>query len=80
MKAGLGDTPQLLLYVVDKDSRPREGSDSRRALEAPCDLLGVCVNIPGVGAGADHVARVSIKLNNTFADEGDLDGQNTEEE
>ena len=80
MRAGLGDTPQLLLYIVDKDSRPREGSDSRRALEAPCDLLGVCVNIPGAGTGADHVARVSIRLDNTFADEGDLDGQNMEEE
>ena len=80
MRAGLGDTPQLLLYIVDKDSRPREGSESRRALEAPCDLLGVCVNIPGTGTGADHVARVSIKLDNTFADEGDLDGQNMEEE
>jgi hypothetical protein len=80
MKAGLGDTPQLLLYVVDKDSRPRDGSKSRRALEAPCDLLGVCVNIPGAVTGADHVARVSIKLDNPFSDEGDLDGQNTEEE
>lgn len=80
MKAGLGDVPQLLLYVVDKDSQPRSGSVSRKPLNAPCDLLGVCVNIPGGALGADHVARVSIKLDDRFADDGDLDGQNMEEE
>ncbi len=75
MKAGLGDTPQLLLYVIDKDSKPREGSKSRKPLNAPCDIIGVCINIPGDLSGAGHVARVSIKLDNRFKDDGDLDGQ-----
>jgi len=79
MKAGLGETPQLLLYVVDKDSRPNEGSKSRRALEAPCDLFGLCVNIPGGAIGANHVAKVCIRLDNRFIDDGDLEGQNVEE-
>lgn len=79
MKAGLGETPQLLLYVVDKDSKPVIGSKSRKELNAPCDLFGICVNIPGGAIGANHVARVCIRLDDRFKDEGDLDGQNLEE-
>ena len=78
LKAGLGETPQLLLYVVDKDSKPAAGSKSRKELNAPCDLFGICVNIPGGSIGSNHVAKVCIRLDNSFKDEGDLDGQNLE--
>ncbi len=78
MKAGLGETPQLLLYIVDKDSKPAAGSKSRKDLNAPCDLFGICVNIPGGAIGTDHVAKVCIRLGNSFNDDGDLDGQNLE--
>ena len=80
MKAGLDTTPQLLIYVVDKDSRPDPKSTSRKPLEAPCDLIGLCVNIPGGAAGANYVAKVNIRLEPEFDDEGDLDGENTDEQ
>lgn len=70
--AGLGETPQLLLYVVDKDSKPKPDSTSRKDLDAPCDLLGVCVNIPGGAVGANCVARVSINLGTLLPDVSDI--------
>ena len=80
MKAGLSSTPQLIVYIVDKDSMPNVGSSSRKPLQAPCDLIGLCVNIPGGVAGANYVAKVCIRLEPEFADNGDLDGENTEEQ
>ena len=74
--AGLGTTPQLLMYIVDKDSMPKAGSVSRKPLAAPCDVVGFCVNIPGGVVGANYVAKVRVKLENEFNDEGDLDGTN----
>ena len=79
LKAGLGETPQLLLYIVDKDSKPAGESMSRKDLNAPCDLFGICVNIPSGVIVSNTVARVCIRLDNRFKDEGDLDGQNLEE-
>ena len=79
LKSGLGETPQLLLYIVDKDSKPVSGSESRKELNAPCDLFGICVNIPGGAIGTNHVAKVCIRLDNSFKDDGDLDGQNLED-
>ena len=76
-KAGLGSTPQLLIYVVDKDSAPKAGSKTRKPLAAPCDIVGLCVNIPGGQSGANYVAKVAVKLDNEFNDEGDLDGSNS---
>lgn len=79
MKAGLGETPQLLLYIVDKDSQPASGSKSRKPLNAPCDLLGICINIPGGAVGANHVAKVCIRLDDRFRDDGDLNGENLDD-
>ena len=76
-KAGLSTTPQLLIYVVDKDSKAKADSSARKDLNAPCDIVGLCVNIPGGNAGANYVAKVCIKLENEFNDEGDLDGSNS---
>ena len=74
-RAGLGTTPQLLIYIVDKDSTPKPGS-SRLPLAAPCDIVGICINIPGGAVGANYVAKVCVRLDNGFNDEGDLDGTN----
>ena len=76
-RAGLGTTPQLIVYVVDKDSTPKKNSKTRKPLAAPCDLVGLCVNIPGGQSGANYVAKVAVKLDNEFNDEGDLDGSNS---
>lgn len=75
--AGLGTTPQLLVYLVDKDSAPKKDSKTRKPLAAPCDIVGLCVNIPGGTVGANYVAKVRIRLDNEFNDEGDLEGSNS---
>ncbi len=80
MKAGLGKTPQLLMYLVDKDSSPRPDSKSRKPLNAPADILGVCINIPSGVGGDNCVARVSIRLDKTLLSGSDLDENYNEDE
>ncbi len=75
--AGLNMTPQLILYMVDKDSKALTGSKTRYDLNAAEDIVGICINIPGGRRGTDYTATVSIHMtNNIFDDEGDLEGTN----
>lgn len=74
---GLDTTPQLLIYMIDKNSKAREGSQTRYDLNAVEDIVGICLNIPGGKKGANYAERVSIHIdNNPFDDEGDLEGTN----
>lgn len=57
---GMGSTPQLIIYIVDKDSKLP--TDHERDLNAKADLAGFAVNIPGVKAGRNSVYTVRIKL------------------
>lgn len=75
--AGLDATPQLLVYVIDKDSKVAKESETREDLNAVEDIVGICMNIPGGKRGTDYTATVSIHMqNNPFDDEGDLEGTN----
>ena len=75
--AGLDATPQLLVYVIDKDSKVSKESETREDLNAVEDIIGICLNIPGGKRGTDYTATVSIHMqNNPFDDEGDLEGTN----
>ena len=75
--AGLDATPQLLVYVIDKDSKVSKESETRENLNAVEDIVGICLNIPGGKRGTDYTATVSIHMqNNPFDDEGDLEGTN----
>lgn len=75
--AGLDATPQLLVYVIDKDSKVSKKSETRENLNAVEDIVGICLNIPGGKRGTDYTATVSIHMqNNPFDDEGDLEGTN----
>ena len=75
--AGLDSTPQLIVYVIDKDSKAVKGSDTREDLNSVEDIVGICMNIPGGKRGTDYTATVSIHMqNNPFDDEGDLEGTN----
>ena len=77
MNAGLSSTPQLLLYCVDKDSQPLKESQ-RKPLNAPSDLLGICINIPGGRIGTSYVAKVCVRLDPVFIDDTDLDVQDND--
>lgn len=73
--AGLDATPQLLIYMIDKDSLAT--LKSRDNLEAVEDIVGICINIPGGRRGTNYTTTVSIHMNNDiFNDEGDLEGTN----
>lgn len=75
--AGLDATPQLLVYVIDKDSKVSKESEIRENLNAVEDIVGICLNIPGGKRGTDYTATVSIHMqNNPFDDESDLEGTN----
>lgn len=75
--AGLDSTPQLLVYMIDKDSTISGESTTREALNAVEDIVGICLNIPGGRRGTDYTATVSIHMtNNIFDDDGDLEGTN----
>lgn len=72
--AGLSETPQLLIYIVDKDSE--NNSESRKPLNAVCDVAGLCINIPGSKRGSNYAATISIHIekNGLFDGETDLEG------
>lgn len=69
-KSGLETTPQLLIYRVDKNSK--SNGSSRVDLNAPEDLIGLCLYIPGGRIGTSYASTVSIKMKNDLFD-GDAD-------
>lgn len=70
-KSGLETTPQLLIYRVDKNSKAKKNS-VRLDLEAPEDLIGLCLYVPGGKNKTNYVSTVSIKMTNNVFD-GDTD-------
>lgn len=79
-KSGLDTIPQLLIYMVDKNSSASGGTDSYRVdLNAPADLVGMCLYIPGGRIGTSYASTVSIKMKNDLFD-GDADMEGTDED
>lgn len=73
--AGLDNIPQLIIYMIDKNSKST--SSSRIDLNAKEDIVGICINIPGGKRGKDYATTVSIHLeNDIFNDNGDLEDTN----
>ena len=74
-KSGLEITPQLLIYRVDKDSKARGAGLTRVDLNAPEDLIGICLYIPGGRIGTSYASTISIKMSNdVFDGDADLEG------
>ena len=65
-------TPQLIIYIVDKNSKSH--SESRVDLDSKVDLAGLCFNIPGGKRGEHYAATVSVKLagHEELIDDGDI--------
>lgn len=61
--AGLNNVPQLLLYLIDKDSKAAVGSQTRIDLNAPDHIAGYCLNIPGGKPNSTYAETVSIHIN-----------------
>lgn len=69
-----GDVPLLLLYRVDKDSKSTTDSAERSDLNAPADLIGVFIHIPG--KKEPLLTKVSVDLDSGYEydiDDGDCD-------
>lgn len=74
-KSGLEITPQLLIYRVDKDSKAKGAGLTRVDLNAPEDLIGICLYIPGGRIGTSYASTISIKMSNdVFDGDADLEG------
>ena len=56
----VGDRPLLLLYPVDRNSSPREGSTTREPLDAVGDQIGIGIVFPGSSTGAGGYYRVDL--------------------
>ena len=77
-QAGLSSTPQLLIYVVDKDSQPTGTNGKRCPLDAKEDVIGISLTIPGESKYSNNTATVSVLIeeigvNNEETDVSDED-------
>ena len=72
-KAGLGTTPQLLLYRIDKDSSPAPETDDRTKLGTAADLIGISIWLPGRPIAANHnfSTHVSVRIPPELKSEAD---------
>ena len=76
--AAVGPVPLLLLYPIDKDSRPAREGGSRVPLDAIDHLLGIGIIFPGSSEGAG--GYYSVTLQGASADELDDVEQEIEEQ
>lgn len=76
--AHLDTTPLMIIYKVDKDSKAK--GMGREDLNAPEDLIGFCILIPGGKKGVDYATKLSIPVvSSVFDDHGDLEGEDDED-
>ena len=57
----IGAVPLLILYAIDRDSRPQRPSRTRTSLDAVGDILGFGIVFPGSDAGAGGYVCVNLE-------------------
>ena len=61
-EAGLGKNPLLIIYVIDKDSTPKDITSTTRAkLNAPADIVSFSIVIPGDAINQKTARQLQIK-------------------
>ncbi|MBG9451316.1 hypothetical protein ABE67_19015 [Cytobacillus firmus] len=73
-KAGLGKTPQLVIYRIDKYSEADPLSETRSSLKAVEDIIGVSLYIPGQESGKSLAASLTIELDSPEIEYGEIEG------
>ena len=63
-KAGLTDTSLLVIYFIDKDSKPRNGEIHRVAMDTSIDVVGISLVIPDSSNEYTGKSYLSIDLSN----------------
>lgn len=65
----LSQTPQILIYIIDKDSKPDRST--RYALDANEDIVGFSINIPGIKKGNSTIQSLTINIRPKLVDDVD---------
>lgn len=78
--AGIGLTPQLLLYRIDKDSKFEKKQSTKEAnrrydLNASEDLIGVSLFVPGYRSGKSLATKLSIRVENLMGESEAEEGE-----
>ncbi|WP_338654212.1 Z1 domain-containing protein [Sporosarcina psychrophila] len=80
--AGLGLTPQLLLYRIDQNSKfeGTQGENTSEAnkrydLNASEDLIGVSLFVPGYRSGKNLATKLSIRIDNPIGESETGEGE-----
>lgn len=66
---GMEDTPQLIIYRIDKNSKARTENTKRKDLNFDEDIIGVYINVPGSSTSKPNAK--ALKLNVSYAGETD---------
>ena len=61
LKSELSKCPQLLIYIIDKDSKAKVNT-SREDLNSNVDIVGVAINIPGSSDCTNNTRTVCVRL------------------
>lgn len=65
-EARMDRIPQLIIYRIDKDSKERKTKSEnplREDLNVQEDIVGICINLPGVQKGQNLSRKLTINLN-----------------
>jgi hypothetical protein len=80
--AGIGLTPQLLLYRIDKKSKSEKKqsentkeANKRYDLNASEDLIGVSLFVPGYRSGKNLATKLSIRIENPIGESETEEGK-----
>lgn len=58
----MAEIPQLVIYVIDKNSHPRPGANKRFPLNACEDIVGFSINIPGNRSRSSAATHITINI------------------
>jgi hypothetical protein len=76
-RAGLGKTPQLILYRIDKDSQPN--SKDRKPLGVRHDIIGISIWVPTVEASKNLGRMLTVRITPDQIDTDDETGDADED-
>lgn len=60
--AGVENIPMLIIYRIDKDSKPTRNIAGRAMLNMECDIIGLQICIPGDQINSKFCKRLTIQL------------------
>ena len=65
------NAPQIVIYIIDKNSCPRNNTTRRFPLQAKEDIVGFSINIPGIRQSNSTIQSLTIRIKPQFVDNVD---------